>query len=29
MAVVIVVWTAFGPERKEADFVADARAAET
>jgi MFS transporter, SHS family, lactate transporter len=26
MALVIVVWTAIGPERKEADFIADARA---
>jgi MFS transporter, SHS family, lactate transporter len=26
MAVVIAVWTAFGPERKDADFIADARA---
>jgi SHS family lactate transporter-like MFS transporter len=26
MAVVIAVWTAIGPERKEADFVAEARA---
>ena len=25
MAVVIAVWTAFGPERKHADFTADAR----
>src|SRR5690348_13525136 len=29
MAVLIVVWTAFGPERKEADFIADARAADS
>jgi SHS family lactate transporter-like MFS transporter len=29
MAVLIIVWTAFGPERKEADFIADARAAGT
>jgi SHS family lactate transporter-like MFS transporter len=28
MAVLIVVWTAFGPERKEADFIADARTAD-
>src|SRR4051812_2532675 len=27
MALVIVIWTALGPERKEADFIADARAA--
>lgn len=27
MAVVIVLWTAFGPERKEADFIAEAKAA--
>ena len=26
MAVLIAIWTAFGPERKEADFMADARA---
>ena len=26
MAVLIVVWTAFGPERKQADFMADAKA---
>jgi hypothetical protein len=25
MAVVIAVWTAFGPERKNADFAAEAR----
>src|SRR5689334_17652023 len=29
MAVLIVIWTAFGPERKEADFIADARAADS
>jgi SHS family lactate transporter-like MFS transporter len=27
MAVLIIIWTAFGPERKEADFVADAHSA--
>jgi SHS family lactate transporter-like MFS transporter len=27
MAVVIVVWTSFGPERKHADFIAEAKAA--
>jgi SHS family lactate transporter-like MFS transporter len=26
MALLIVVWTAFGPERKQADFLADAKA---
>jgi SHS family lactate transporter-like MFS transporter len=25
MAVAIIVWTAFGPERKQADFIAEAR----
>ena len=27
MAVVIAIWTALGPERKNADFMADARSA--
>jgi SHS family lactate transporter-like MFS transporter len=27
MAVLIAIWTAFGPERKQADFMADARSA--
>jgi SHS family lactate transporter-like MFS transporter len=27
MAVVIAIWTAIGPERRHADFIADARAA--
>ena len=29
MALAIILWTAFGPERKHADFMADAQTAKS